>query len=70
MTPENFVYWLQGHLELNEKGGLTAQQVKVIREHVALVLTKVTPKTEKSDAERKLLELARLPRCSAHQKLC
>lgn len=71
MTPENFVYWLQGHLELSEKGGLTAQQVKVIREHIALVLQKVTsPATGDGSLAKHLRDLQGLPRCGGSQKLC
>ena len=42
MTPENFVYWLQGYLELTAKPALDEAQVVVIQEHIALVLTKKT----------------------------
>jgi hypothetical protein len=40
MTPENFVYWLQGCLELNGNTTLNKKQVQMIRDHLALVLTK------------------------------
>ena len=45
MTPENFVYWLQGFFELAEtqEQPLTTKQVQVIKNHIALVLNKVTP---------------------------
>lgn len=47
MTPENFVYWLQGYLELTAAGesaeDLTANQVKVIQDHLDLVFAKSTP---------------------------
>lgn len=43
MTPENFVYWLQGLFEI---GGnvdkLDERQVKIVKEHLALVLKNVT----------------------------
>ena len=42
MTPENFVYWLQGYLELTANPCLNIQQVAIIQEHIALVLTKKT----------------------------
>ncbi len=42
MTPENFAYWLQGYAELADEPP-TAAQWKSIQEHLALVLTKVTP---------------------------
>lgn len=37
MTPEQFCYWLNGHFDLNGNNVLSAEQVKVIREHLALV---------------------------------
>jgi len=43
MTPENFVYWLQGFLELSHQTSLDEIQTKVIRDHLALVFEKKTP---------------------------
>ena len=43
MTPEQLVYWLQGFFELSGATSLNEEQVKVIKEHIALVLHKVTP---------------------------
>lgn len=49
MNPENFVYWLQGYFELemarttHQSPIITANQSKVIMDHLALVLNKVTP---------------------------
>lgn len=43
MTPENFVYWLQGFLELSYQTSLDEIQTKVIRDHLALVFEKKTP---------------------------
>ena len=44
MTPENFAYWLQGYFELIDDGlPLTNTQVEIIKDHLALVFTKVTP---------------------------
>lgn len=40
--PKAFVYWLQGFLELSGATSLDAQQVHMIREHLALVLNKQT----------------------------
>lgn len=42
MTPENFVYWLQGLLELGSPKKLNEAQVRMIKEHIALVLRKET----------------------------
>jgi hypothetical protein len=43
MTPENFVYWLQGMLEIGNVKKLNKEQVNIIKDHIKLVLTKVTP---------------------------
>jgi hypothetical protein len=56
MTPENFVYWLQGYFELNDAAGtsttsvtpgtlkfLSEKQLQVIKDHLNLVLHKKTP---------------------------
>ena len=56
MTPENFVYWLQGYFELNDAAGpgissatqgkirfLNNEQIQVIQDHLKLVLEKKTP---------------------------
>jgi hypothetical protein len=42
MSPENFVYWLNGFAELNGAAP-TAEQWASIQEHLALVLKKETP---------------------------
>lgn len=49
MTPENFAYWLQGFFELTESKELTSEQIQMIKEHLALVFTKVTPITNPSE---------------------
>lgn len=43
MTPENFIYWMQGFLEIQDPKNITEQQVQVIKDHIALVLKKETP---------------------------
>lgn len=43
MTPENFVYWLQGFLELSHQTSLDETQTKMIRDHLNLVFEKKTP---------------------------
>lgn len=43
MTPENFVYWLQGFLELSYQTSLDETQTKTIRDHLNLVFEKKTP---------------------------
>lgn len=43
MTPERFAYWLQGFAELNQQPP-TAEQWQSIRDHLATVFEKVTPR--------------------------
>ena len=43
LTPEQFVYWLQGFLEIENPTSLGAKQTTVIKDHLALVFKKVTP---------------------------
>lgn len=42
MTPEQFCYWLQGRAEL-VAAPPSEEEWKCIKEHLALVFTKVTP---------------------------
>lgn len=48
MNSDQFVFWLQGFFELTESNNLSANQVKMIREHLKLVFNKVTPPFQKS----------------------
>jgi hypothetical protein len=43
MSPENFAYWCQGFVELTGGAHPTPEQWKMIKEHLGLVFTKVTP---------------------------
>lgn len=44
MTPEQFVYWLQGYTEICEQaGGISEQQWKIICDHLKEVFHKKTP---------------------------
>lgn len=43
MSPENFAYWLNGAFELGGLNNLNNDQVKIVKDHLALVLKKVTP---------------------------
>lgn len=47
MTPEQFVYWLQGWLELSESPTLSETQVQVVKDHIAKVLTNVPAQAER-----------------------
>ena len=46
MTSEQYVYWCQGFVELTGGVRPTPEQWKMIKEHLALVFTKVTPPLE------------------------
>lgn len=48
MTPQDFCYWLHGFAELNGSQP-TPEQWQSIREHLALVFNKVTPKVRPGD---------------------
>jgi hypothetical protein len=45
MTPRDFVYWLNGYLELgdSELTGIPPLQVRIIQDHLKLVFQKETP---------------------------
>jgi len=49
MTPEQFVYWLQGFNEIRDKEavGLSEYQWEVVREHLQTVFHKVTPERDR-----------------------
>ncbi len=42
MTPEQFCYWLQGVFEVGNIAELNVEQVKIVKQHLGLVLTNVT----------------------------
>lgn len=59
MTPEQFVYWLQGYAELTRGQGVpTAGQWQSIVEHLATVFNKQTPPLDSPRLDN-LLDLAR-----------
>lgn len=43
MTPEQFVQWLQGFMEISKPESLTKKQTQVIKEKLNLVLTNKAP---------------------------
>lgn len=47
MSSENFVYWLQGFLEIGNPTSLSNEQLEIIRNHLDLVLEKKTPTVQR-----------------------
>ena len=43
MTPDQFCYWLQGLMELQNPKTLNETQVQSIKDHLATICKKVTP---------------------------
>ena len=43
MSPENFCYWLNRHLELTDAKELDSNQVDIIKDYLKLVFKKETP---------------------------
>ena len=43
MTAEQFVYWLQGFMEINEPESIGRKETQIIKDHLALVFKKETP---------------------------
>lgn len=46
MKALDFVYWLQGFLEIQNPQSISEDQVKIIKDHINLVLKKETPGLE------------------------
>ena len=51
MAAEMFVVWLKGFVEVAEPTNITTQQWQIIKDHLQLVFTKVTPSYEDEDDE-------------------
>lgn len=51
MTEREFCYWLQGFFEMRpDAEPISGEQSKAIKEHLALVFTKITPSFTVTDA--------------------
>jgi hypothetical protein len=51
MNSVQFSYWLQGFFELSNADKLTAEQIKIIRNHMNLVKTCMKPKSKVKDKD-------------------
>ena len=43
MTTEQFVYWLQGFMEIEDPDRIGPKETQIIKDHLALVFKKETP---------------------------
>ena len=43
MTQEQFIYWLQGFMEINNPDRIGPMETQIIKDHLALVFKKETP---------------------------
>jgi hypothetical protein len=43
MTAEQFTYWLQGFIEINDPKTIGEKETQIIKDHLATVFKKVTP---------------------------
>lgn len=52
MDPHSFIFWLHGYFEISESNNLSEKQVQVIKDHLDLCFSKVTPdRSEKSPSQ-------------------
>lgn len=43
MTAQEFCYWLQGYIEIQNPKEMNETQVQIIKDHLKLVFEKITP---------------------------
>lgn len=60
MTEKEFVIWLHGFLEISGVKTLDENQLQVIKDHLNVFFTKVTPDREKQRREDTLTDLKKL----------
>lgn len=58
MTPEQFVYWLQGFVELGGETPPTKEQWESIAAHLRLVFNKKTPEVKKAEPNEQKKEIS------------
>jgi len=52
MTAEQFTYWLQGFMEINDPETLGVRETQIIKDHLKLVFDKQTPPRKQLLTER------------------
>jgi len=62
MNAQEFCYWLQGKLEIDgEPKALTKEQMQIIKDHLQLVFTKVTPDRVEPDLKKVMEDMKKVP---------
>ena len=51
MTAEQFVYWLQGFMEINDPETISKTETQIIKDHLKLVFDKETPDRQPREQE-------------------
>ena len=49
MTAEQFTYWLQGFIEINDPKTIGEKETQIIKDHLSTVFNKVTPTYKPND---------------------
>ena len=57
MTPEQFCYWLQGRAEMQPNNPPSAEEWKMIVDHLQTVFHKVTPTSKVDDYLKRMQDL-------------
>ncbi len=57
MSPENFVYWLQGLFELSDVKTLNEKQVQIIKDHLNYVFIHSVPQTPLEEQKSATVEV-------------
>ena len=52
MTAEQFTYWLQGFMEINDPETLGVRETQIIKDHLASVFNKQTPVRKKTTLDQ------------------
>lgn len=68
MTPEQFTYWLQGYLEVEDPKVINERKVQIIKDHLNLVFKKVTPDRKQYELlDTKFTGISTQPLCGMEQ---
>jgi hypothetical protein len=62
MTSRDFVYWLQGHFELNGSGAIDAEKAVIIQQHLAMVFVHEIDPSMGDIEHQKKLDAAHVPK--------